>query len=314
METRAEAVDFVLTKLGLDKENNTIVDHAHKAAYQIYCQIWDSYPFNTTKKTVVISSAEKVTRLPHYIQEILAASYDNTSQFRINEQEQVLTLNPESFDSTSSRSGVHECMRLSPDVGVYISPNSGQISVNSTSGSDSSIISIVGVFNGEDVVEEITLNGVVPVSSVNSYDEIYTASKAKTAGTVYIKDSIGTTIQTLLPHEHSRTHQRIQLVDAPQTNDKALVLLVKMRPIGYVNDNDSPMLDGIDGAIKKALEAEMLEFDEQYEKARSALSSANSMFSSKITLEEKQQQRNFEVNVVPEILTTGYTSRNKRFF
>ena len=310
--TKSEIVNFVLTKLGLDKNNAEIVAHAKSAIKQIHDNIWNAKDWLATMNTLVIANAEEIERLPHYVQSVLAASYNNAQQFRIREQQDVLLLNPEVFDTTSASTGTIGYMEYSPTVGVLVSPNGGTISVASSNAGDNGVISVVGVKNGEDAVEEITLNGTSYQSSVNSYDEIYTLSKPETTGTVTVKDSIGTTIQTLLAHETARIHKRVKLYEAPTEATKTLVLLVKMNPVGFINDSDSPMLNNIDGILKKALEAEMLEFDEQYDKAVAADKKANNLFAVKLDNENNSQERNITISMEPQYCTTSYR-RSKKY-
>jgi len=308
--TKKELRDFVLDKLGLDKGNSIITAHADTAIKQIHDDIWNAKDWLATINTVIIPNAEEVERLPHYIRNVLAASYDNAKYFRIKEQQDIILSNPEVFDSSVEQNGTTNYMEVSPTVGVLVSPNATQITVESSSASDTSVVAVVGVLNGEDVVEEITLAGTSPQSSVSAFDEIYTLSKIATTGKLTAKRGDGTVIQTLLPHETSRTHKRIRLVAAPADNTKTLVLLVKMNPVGFVNDNDAPMLNGIDGAIKKGLEAEMLEYDEQYDKASVANKGATAILNLKVEEENNSQERNITISMEP-VTFSGH--RYRRF-
>lgn len=305
---------FVLDKLGLDKNNQTILLFAKNAARNIYKDLWRSGNYRATKQTLVINNAEKTIRLPHYVAAIIASSYDNRQMFRISEAEDVMTFAPEAFDTDKVVTGVDTYMSLSPDVGVYVAPGGGTITVQSSSESDDGVVSVHGTKDGEDVVEEITLSGMSQVSSIGSYDEIYTLSKPETTGTITVKDSSGNTIQTLLPHENSRNHKRIQLVNEPDDTTKKLIMLVKMHPVGYLYDNDSPMIDGSQSFIRKSLEAEMLEYDEQYDKANNAERKSGDRLSIILNEETNINETNVRATVEPNVFGYNYNTNFRRPF
>jgi len=181
-------------------------------------------------------------------------------------------------------------------VGVKLLPQTREkLSFVSTAVADTSTVFIMGESLGSEVSETITLAGLQPVSTRNTYDVPITVAKQLTTGIVTVTGvTTGDTLQTLSPSERERKHMRLWLKPTPSSAKVCLVLgKRKIKPL--VTDEDTPILRNIQNVLINAAVADMLD---RTGKGADARKQADSDL--KIMVDLETSQGAFTATVVPD--------------
>lgn len=131
----------------------------------------------------------------------------------------------------------HSQVRSQPEV-------AGVLTFVSTSASDVTtyFMYLTGEnLSGDVFTETVTLNGLTPVNTTNSFRKILNIAKsAVTNGTVTLTDSSANTLLTLRASELGKQYRQITFIEDPGV--RTITYGFYRKPLTLVNDNDAPSI------------------------------------------------------------------------
>lgn len=281
----AEMTDAVSARTGKwDIESVVLIQEFLRRQYQsVYdATLWSE----STVIASVISDGEQIV-LPEYFDRVISVRADSKlGQVDAFDISFLFGINPQIFDRTGSAVGFSY---LTP-VGVSIlPPQREQLYLVTTSATDKSNVFIKGESAGREVSENVVLNGLTQVQTVNSYDVPLTVAKNITAGDVSV---IGVSslllMETIPAAERERKHMRLWLQPHPGVQQTCLILgKRRIRPL--VQDEDTPLLRDIQGVLIAAASADVLSMEPKATaRAADFRSQAQSALNTLIDLETQQ--------------------------
>jgi len=261
--TLSEYAEFVTRLVG--KTDSISVRDCKAFVRMRYRMIYDSALWVDTLALVSRTAGDDELILDHRIDRVVAARWNEQSMFP-TDHVFLLHVDPNIFE----RSGTPTGYTPLTSVATSVLPVSERITLVSSSGIDTATnILLRGELAGVEKTETLILGGTTPVSSVNSYDILYTLSKEATVGTVSVTGfTSALALVTLWAEEHERKHARIRLHEIPMDLTKSILILGKKRLRQLTNDLDTPIISGIDNAILLAVEGDMQKRQRQYAKAQ----------------------------------------------
>lgn len=260
-------------KVGLsDAASLTLWKAYAKQRYHALCAgaLWKDL---LTVYTFAVAANQNTIILPHQVAQFVGAKYDTTGLIPVD-QAWIFASNPELWEQVGA---VTHCSELAAIATKVMPLAAGEaLKLKSSNAGDVSLVTIHGEdTNGDAQQEQIALNGLALVATVNSYAVVYGLSKAATVGTITVRNNADSaTLLTLLPAETQRLHRRLRL---HQVTGEALTLLVlgKRHPGPFSNDNDATGLPTpCDQALQAYVQGDALEKMRQYGKAQAKFAEA----------------------------------------
>lgn len=261
--TLDEISDLITSKIG--KTDTEAVSICKDFVRHRYKMIYDSALWKESRLTLSLSitSGTQEIIIPHIMERVIGARWDENQRIWPAELDWLIEQDPEIFERTGDPTYFSELAT----VAVAVAPGSKLISCVSSSVSDVGLdIQVRGEIGNVEYQETITLNGTTVVAGTVAWERILSLGKPATVGTVTVANSDSTTLVTLWPDERTRQHCRIWLHSTPNTS-KTLLVLGKRRIRELMEDTDAPIIRNIDNAILAYVEADMLEYAQQYGKS-----------------------------------------------
>lgn len=220
--------------------------------------------------TLSVSGGQSTVIMPPQIDRVVGAKFDTQNLMPVDQVFLFLS-DPGIWD----RAGRAARMAEQPAVGVRVLPTSERISLVSNNTADTAKkVTIVGELAGDEIRENLSLNGTTAVQSVQSYDMVYTLGKETTAGDVAVTGfSSLTALTTLKSDENHRAHCRIRLLETPGSAITLLVLGKRKVPRLLQASDQSP-IRGIDNCLEAFALADAYEWQRQNEDASDKRSEA----------------------------------------
>jgi len=153
----------------------------------------------------------------------------------------------------------------------------------------------------EEITQEISLNGTTPATSTVTFDkdEIYEITKsARTTGTVTIKDSGGTTLDTIAPDEYHNRYDIVRLQGNTDA-DKTIYLTGQRRCQEMIYDGSIPEFDCCDALVHFAV-AEIFESRGQFQPAMSEKNQA-SLYINDLVAEKEIYEESGRIDTLPTV-------------
>jgi hypothetical protein len=291
-----ELTDAICARIGDWSQETRIL--AREFLRRNYVQVYDSNLWTESTVEIDVTSVTGVLVLPEFIDRIISIRGVSTlGQLSAEQPSLFYAINPWIFEQTGDPLSFSY---LAP-VAVTVLPTSAQqLTVVSTSAADKSNVFIRGEQAGGTVVSEtLTLNGLTPVNTGQSYLTPLTIAKNITSGTVAVTGSISLTqYVALLANERERKHIRIQFRPTPTSNVTCKVLC-KRKCTPFSTDEDTPLLRDIGNTLIDLACADMFAKIGNADAATGARSKAGEALKTMIDLERNQGANSYRV--VPQV-------------
>ncbi len=197
--------------------------------------IQDSYSFSTvvgTNSYVLPDDFGKEVSCYDSTNDIYLSKMDLTEMFRLN-------------GSTYEDAGAIGSYLIKEDT-VKEQPTSASVlAISSSSASDTTqSILIRGISSGVETYETVTLTGVTPVNTTNSYTRVKAISKsAATVGSVTITSNSAAVTLALIPKETLETRYKIIKFDKTPSAVVTIKIPYIIKPLPLSQDYDYPIID-----------------------------------------------------------------------
>lgn len=276
---------------GLDQINS--IKESLRRQYQRICDAC-----NWSELTVIarVNSDGSEIVLPPYMDRVIAIRADaNLGALVPVEAGLYFGIAPSIFEQTGSAVG----FGYLTSAGVAaLPPTREKLSFSSAWATDKQKVFVMGEVRGSEVSETVTLNGNVPVQTLNEYDTPLTVAKEITKGDVTVTGgTTGTVLVRLLASELERKHMRIWMQPTPVAT--VCLVLGKRRIKPLVQNEDTPMLRDIQGVLIAASSADMFAKAGNDKAATDARSEASNALKVMVDLEVGQGA--YSARVVPDI-------------
>lgn len=260
-----------------------------------YQALYDAQLWPESLVPVSVSMITQQVILPEYVDRVIGVR--SSDGYALPPVESILSLNmtPTIFEDTGN--AVHFDM-LTP-VGVAVLPPDApeRMDITSSSSFDTGKVFIRGESLGNEVTEEIILNGTTIVKTAYQYDAPITISKGITQGTINFN---GETSHALLlslgPNDREKKHIRLWLRPDPATvlaegatpeSSTALVLCKrKIHPL--ITDEDAPIITGCQNVLIAAAASDIFSKIGNGEQAKQMQDKATAALNSLIRLNTDQ--------------------------
>jgi hypothetical protein len=303
----AELTDSVCARTGQwGMDSIILIKEFLRRHYQRVCDVC-----NWSELTVIakVNPDGSEIILPVYFDRIMSIRANaNLGQIPVVEQSLWFGIAPQIFEQSGTALPASSWGYLT-SVGVkFLPPTREKLSLYSSFGTDNATVHIVGEIRGEEASEDVTLQGSLPVSTVNEYDTPLTIAKSITKGDLIVTgQTSGAELVRILASERERRHMRIWLQPTPGTVSVALILgKRKIKPL--VSDEDTPLLRDIQAVLISAASGDMFAKLEKDKAATDARAEAEASLQALIALET--QQGAYNACVVPDVdyYGAGYDS------
>lgn len=291
----SELVDAVCDRTGmwgLDQINS--IKESLRRQYQRICDAC-----NWSELTVIakVNSDGSEIILPPYFDRVIAIRADaNLGQLVPVESGLYFGIAPTIFEQTGSAVGFGY---LTPVGVAALPPTREKLSFSSAWGADAQKVFVMGEGRGSsDISETVTLQGSVPVLTLNEYDTPLTVAKEITRGDVTVTGATtGTQLVRILAAERERKHMRIWMQPTPVAT--ICLVLGKRRIKPLVSNEDTPMLRDIQGVLIAAASGDMFAKAGNSKAAADAREEANTALKVMVDLETNQGA--YSACVVPDV-------------
>ena len=269
-----------------------------------YQMLYDGYLWKDSLLLSSVLADSSTLVMPKEVGLIVGVRWGDATTLDPVEFSFLLRNDPGAFERTGSPAKMSTLQAIGINRTI---PTAERLSLVSSSTSDTAITFLIrGELAGVEQVEQVTLNGTTVVTTTQSFDVVWTASKPETTGTVTMTGfTSGTTYLTLWSDDVELKYQRLRLFDIPTDLTKSLLILGKRRFRGLTKDQDTSIIQALDPILLAFGEADMLERARQYGKAQGKITEANSLLFSAMSVSIYQQAS--IVQLTPE--TVGEYSR-----
>lgn len=288
--TKKDIVDLELRSVGLFNDEKAR-EHANARLRLAYENFYNAFDWRDAKCTLVALPSYFSTEnsyglsntitLPDYIESVQGMSYDNSFAVRPSNYGNLIELSPNVFDEQKSKGSPILYSPLSPSSATKPITSAGVLTFASSSASDVGVeVSVVGSVNATQVVyrEVVLLDGTNNVSTVNQYDFVSEISKPETIGNISVSAN-SSVISTILANDNKNDFVRIMISCSIDLDDnKQILMLCRKRFSGFWSDSDTIKIPAAEQAIIATLKAELLEYKQDWEKAKEKRNDANSFF------------------------------------
>ena len=252
--TRKEIITLAIQRTGhgqADKIGNETLDIALNELNLIYERIWRSYPWRETRDLhVSISTSTGVVVVPNYIDRIMSVRQGNdpiypVNIFRINH------IDPDWKDSSGTVSNFH----YASDSPVSAQPSvADKLTIVSSVADTGKVLIRFEDGNGNEAVEELTLDGTEPVTTTGTATTVRHISKDQTSGWVTVKEDEAETTIAIIPATHTLSQYRqLQLLKSPSTVPATFHIHATRKFQPLMSDTEASVISGIDSALVEGL-------------------------------------------------------------
>ena len=244
---------------------------------RVYEKIYSIYPWDNVKLfDVTVSQAANTGEV------VLPSNVDIIRAFRIGvdvlKPAHEIRVNEFAPDLLVNGDGTPAGYMYLPDAPVAAQPVAASlITLVSSSTADAGTtfpVHIEGVVSAVDDEEEIDLNGTTNVTTTKSFTSIRKIVKPLTTGRITVSDAVPATLGTIAPWDLQGEYKRVQLVPAPD-EAKTITIQCTRRFERLVSNNDASVIPEADGVLVDLVVAELLEAEEQEERAQYYRNKAN---------------------------------------
>lgn len=290
----AELVDAVCARTGQwGLDSAVLVKDFLRRNYQA---IYDACNWAEATVMANVNSDGSEIVLPFYFDRLLSIRGNvNLGQLSIVQPQLYFGIAPSIFEQTGAAIGFSY---LTPVGVATLPPTREKMSFVSSSTSDKTSVFVMGESAGEEVSETVVLNGTTAVQTASLYDTPLTIAKNITVGDVTVSGVTSSAVLVkILAGERERKHMRIWLQPTPPAT--VCLALGKRRIKPLVQDEDTPLLRDIQGALIAAASADMFSKVGDKDAAVAARSQADAALKTLVNLETEQGA--FSACVVPEV-------------
>jgi len=268
-----DAIAYAVQNAGLDQGSRDAISadvysYALDSLNRIVEKVWTSYGWRDLQEIAVeVTSGDGgVVVLPRYVDRI-SKMYVTDYVVHPMSRPHILDLSPKWLDANNA--GTVQAWHHMPEAAVLAQPAAATtLEVLSTSASDTTqAVRIKGIVNGEEDVEELTLNGTSAVESSKSFGEIRRVFKESTTGRVTVRETGGDDLAIMDPWDDRSAYRRLQLVPQP-TEATGVVVIASRRFERLVSDNDVLLPDNASTCILEFLVAELQRWRENEQAAQ----------------------------------------------
>lgn len=258
----------VKARLGRKNEvENELFDSAKDSLNRIYAKLYNNFPWDNLKLfDVKVTNSDGTVVLPQNV-DIIRAFRIGTDVLRPAHEIRVNEFVP---DLLENGDGTPSGYMYLPDQPVATQPLvASLIDFVSSSALDTGAnfpIHIEGIVSALDDEEEVNLNGTTPVPTTKSFTSIRKIVKPLTTGRITVADATPLNIGTIPPWDSDAQYKRVQLVPTPDVS-KDITIQCTRRFERLVSNNDSSIIPELDGVMVDLLVAELLEAEEQEDRA-----------------------------------------------
>ncbi len=295
----AELTDAVCARVGeFGLESIILIKDFLRRNYQRVCNICN-WPELSVIATVNSDGSEVI--LPPYFDRVIAIRVDaNLGGLAPTEAGLYFGISPTIFEQTGTAVGFSY---LTPVGVAALPPTREKLSFVSAWGTDTQSVFVMGELRGSEVSETVTLNGNVPVLTLNEYDTPITVAKEITRGDVTVTgETSGVQLVRILAAERERKHMRIWLQPTPEATVCLVLGKRNIKPL--VQNEDTPLLRDIQGILIAAASADMFAKMGKDKSASDAREEADSAL--KIMVDLETNQGAYSACVVPDVEPYGY--------
>lgn len=267
-----------------------------------YLAIWDMFNWPEATVCAKVNTDGATIVLPVYFDRIIQVRCNSVFSPLMNvEASLVFGITPQVFEQT----GISWGFSYLTSVGVAILPPTREkLAFASTDMNDTGNVFVMGELEGSMLSENVSLNGLAQVQTVNQYDTPLTVSKAMTAGDVIVTgQTTGTQLERLLADENEHRHMRIWLHPEPLTAQVALIL-GKRTMTPFAADEDTPLLRDIGAALIAGASSDMFAKIGNDKASADQRQQANAAI--KVLVDLQTQQGAFTTQVTPYV-ESSYT-------
>lgn len=214
-----------------------------------YLDLWDSQMWLESLVMVKVPREQSEVILPEYVDRVIACRGNSElAELVPADQSLFFGVAPQIFEQSGSPVNFSI---MTPSAVAVLPVNNEQMMLVSTSEFDLSDVFVRGETGGVEVSETITLTGLTPVPTFNTYDLPMTIAKGLTSGYITVTGRVsGTFLVRLFENERERKHSRLWLIPRPGDIDGTTCLVLgkrKIRPL--LTNEDTPLLRGIGNVL-----------------------------------------------------------------
>ena len=281
--TLFELVDGACAKLHRN-DNETQLEAKKYARYR-YQMIWNSRPWRDALNLMMLPlSDDQIIYMPGICDRVVCVRWGLDSNLFPKQLIDMFIENPSEFEEITSPSNFS---LISPS-GLAASPAGEKLIMSSNNENASFIVGLRGIWQNNQVTEQVAVEGGSTSTSQFSYDEVFSLAKNSSAFPLNVKNEISlTNLLDLTAEETHLLHQRIHLFVTP-IEAKTQFAIYKRRCNQLIYDSDSVEISGIDLGLQAAIESDLLEGQRQYGKAQMKGSEAGALIQAAADMETHQ--------------------------
>lgn len=261
-----------------------------------YQRVWDACNWSESTVIARVNTDGSEIILPVYFDRVLGVRIGTeTFQLAVIEPGLYFGIAPSIFEQT----GAALSFSYLTSVGVAaLPPTREKLSFSSAWGTDTQKIFVMGESRGSEVSETVTLQGNVPVQTINDYDTPLTVAKPLTHGDVTVTGATsGAQLQRILAGERERKHIRLWIQPVPSATTALVLGKRRIKPL--VQSEDTPILRDVQDVLINAAAGDMFAKAGDKDSAASAREAANTALKTLVDLETNQGS--YSACVVPEV-------------
>lgn len=289
------------------RENTTeMLELAAKAADKFYKIIWNNSDWQDTLGIVAMTPAAYQGAdviLPDYVERVQAVRCNKILIPSVMAVTQ-LAYDPMFFDAT----GTPSQFRISPVLAADVIPLGGKVGLFSTAITDTGSVFLKGSLAGLEFDETVTLNGQNVVNSVNSYDWFSVQGKDESDGDILMKDiASGKQLSRMRPWQTTKINQHftLSLIPDPKQPPVQLLILVKNKCPGLINDFDTIAITGCEDVLHSFVLAEVYKIQKNAMDYTAEITIANNLLTTLKGTEETEGAKITRIIPFPDTLKRG---------
>lgn len=261
-------------------------------------RVWDACNWSEATVIARVNSDGSEVILPHYFDRVIALRANaNLGGLPVVEPGLWFGISPQIFEQSGTNLGAYSWGYLTPVGVAALPPRREKLSFSSSWGADAQRIRIHGEIRGDEVTETVTLQGNVPVQTINEYDTPLMVAKDITHGDVTVTGATsGVQLVKLLSTERERKHMRLWLQPTPAAT--VCLVLGKRRITPFAQPEDTPLLRDVQDVLINAACGDMFAKMGDKDSAASAREAAGTALKTLVSLETEQGA--YSACVVPE--------------
>jgi hypothetical protein len=307
--TRKEIITLAIQRTGhgqADKIGNETLDIALNELNLLYERIWRVYAWREVRNLhVSVTTSTGTVVIPNYIDRIMSVRQDSNPIYPVN----VFRINhvdPDWKDSTGTVTNFH----YSEDSPVSAQPSTAdKLKVVSSVADTGKVLIRYEDADGNEAVEELTLNDTTPVEMDGTVTTVRHISKEQTSGWVTVTEKTAGTTVAVIPATHTLSQYRqLQLLKAPATTPATLHIHATRKFQPLMSDTESSVISGIDSALVEGLSAALWRWKGDEQAAQS--SDARAMGTVQLLTHAAEDIDNDEVGIMP---VSGHFGSNSTY-